>query len=1382
MLVSRLRVLMSMSLSFTEPSCHLDTHADTCAFGKHCRILHTYSDSVDVAGFHQSFKALRDVRIATVAVAYDCPLNHETFLLIFDHVLYIPSMESNLICVDQLREHGVVVNDIPLIRLPPADRTSESHSILCDGLQIPLLFEKPISFFPCRRPTIAECAGHSSVHRIQMTSPTGWDPYNPLDTKTEERLRQEHQGDTASHRFSSVRSSPRYVSVHALTLATALGDNVRCTISGIQTSGKNSIVKPDQLARRWRCSIDCARRTLQKTTQRAVRDWSSVTGARRFRPTQFQLEYPRIRADVHVDVKKGPCKSIDGNTCVAVYATSFQWARAYGLKTESQVSESLKNLFRDFGFPRVLRPDHAESLTAGEFRRIANKGQVPIRPHEPYRPDQNLAEDTIREGTRMYHRFMSSRNIPKACWDRVFIYSLELRSHMALGHPMQEGECGATIISGNTADVSHLVDFSIYDWCWVLSPTHSSQDNKQLCRWLGPSFDVGSDLCFVCLTARGRYLHRTSVIPLNALERNSEDIKELKKKFTEELTNNLPTGRSESISRGDSDEIDLRFMRPLDGEDDDSTPEFERYEDDHLDKDDEPFEAAPDEEENPVEFDKYVGMKVREQTDHSGIRFGIVRGRKREGPDGPYVGRYHENQFLDTSLYDVEWDDGSTDVYRANQIVESMLTNVDEEGYTLTHMKEIIDHRRDASAVKADDGYIYTKGGVRKPRRTTKGWKLCCDLHGGGTEWIDLKTLKEAYPVQVAEYAVANKLVSEPAFAWWVPYTLKKRDRILMAVKRRAMTRKTEKFGIEVPGPGPNGVRRAYEIDIETSTDLWAKGMEKEVKTVLPALEILDEGASVPPGFSKIDLMTVFDVKMDLTRKARICARGDQTDPPLSVTYASVVSRESIRIGLLLAALNDLNVLSADIAGAYLNAPCAEKIYTVLGAEFGDLRGRTAIVRKALYGLKSSGYSWRSTLARTLREGLGFTQCQGDMDCWRRPAQKKNGQKYYEYLFVYVDDVIAISEDPRAILDKLNLFYTLKPGSIEEPKTFLGATISKRILPGTDYVTWCIGSKDYLIEALRVVKSRLSAKKYNLRLKTKTSATLPSGYKPELDGTEFTDSDTATFYMQMIGILRWLVELGRIDIAAEVSMMSSYNAMPRVGHFHAVLHIFAYLENNVDWQLAMDCDYKNWNELPKQNWHEFYPWAKDEKPKGMPNPYGKPVQLTMFVDASHAANVVTRQSRTGVLIFVNSAPVLWYSKKQNSVETSSFGSEFMALKTAVELLEGLRYKLRMMGVPLEGYAFVFVDNQSVLANTSRPESTLKKKSNSIAYNYCRSVAAADIYRSGYVPTDQNWSDMLTKIHTGPKRAELREGIMYPGDTESKKEAKRQVAWLRKFYD
>ena len=120
-----------------------------------------------------------------------------------------------------------------------------------------------------------------------------------------------------------------------------------------------------------------------------------------------------------------------------------------------------------------------------------------------------------------------------------------------------------------------------------------------------------------------------------------------------------------------------------------------------------------------------------------------------------------------------------------------------------------------------------------------------------------------------------------------------------------------------------------------------------------------------------------------------------------------------------------------------------------------------------------------------------------------------------------------------------------------------------------------------------------------------------------------------------------------------------------------------------------------------------YPFAQDVEAPDMPEPRGKPVVITVYVDASYASNFVTRQARTGVLIFVNRAPIMWYSKKQNSIETSSFGSEFMACKTAVEQLEGLHYKLRMMGVPIDGYAHMKIDNMSFVNNTSTPESTLK---------------------------------------------------------------------------
>ena len=105
----------------------------------------------------------------------------------------------------------------------------------------------------------------------------------------------------------------------------------------------------------------------------------------------------------------------------------------------------------------------------------------------------------------------------------------------------------------------------------------------------------------------------------------------------------------------------------------------------------------------------------------------------------------------------------------------------------------------------------------------------------------------------------------------------------------------------------------------------------------------------------------------------------------------------------------------------------------------------------------------------------------------------------------------------------------------------------------------------------------------------------------------------------------------------------------------------------------------------------------------------------------------------------------------------------MALKTAVELVEGLRYELRMMGVPLEGFCRMKVDNMSVVHNASLPESMLKKKSNSIAYHYVRSKCAADILRVSYENTKTNLSDILTKIHSGVARKALADMIMFPGD-------------------
>ena len=175
---------------------------------------------------------------------------------------------------------------------------------------------------------------------------------------------------------------------------------------------------------------------------------------------------------------------------------------------------------------------------------------------------------------------------------------------------------------------------------------------------------------------------------------------------------------------------------------------------------------------------------------------------------------------------------------------------------------------------------------------------------------------------------------------------------------------------------------------------------------------------------------------------------------------------------------------------------------------------------------------------------------------------------------------------------------------------------------------------------------------------------------------------------------------------------------------------------------------------------KIYPDAQEDIPVNAPKPLGKSVQINAYCDANHAGNQVTRRSHSGILIYLNTAPVSFYSKRQNSVESSTFGSEFVALRIAIEKIKALRYKLRMMGVPIDGYAHVKVDNMSVVKNTSVPESTLRKKSNSIAYHYIRSKAAADVIRIGYETSKSNVSDMLTKFQSGRARLECAKKVMF----------------------
>ena len=399
---------------------------------------------------------------------------------------------------------------------------------------------------------------------------------------------------------------------------------------------------------------------------------------------------------------------------------------------------------------------------------------------------------------------------------------------------------------------------------------------------------------------------------------------------------------------------------------------------------------------------------------------------------------------------------------------------------------------------------------------------------------------------------------------------------------------------------------------------------------------------------------------------------------------------------------------------------------------------------------------------------MGYQPTKADPDVYIRPAVKKPDIPYYEMVLCYVDDILVISDNPLATTDELKRTFKLKDDKVEEPDMYLGARVKFKEMNGTE--CWTMTSTDYVKTAIANLEERLdkTARAQGLDprkhgLPTRCSTPLSPGSQPELDTSRELNPEGIQHYQECIGVLRWACELGRVDILHEVTILSAHLALPRVGHLQMAYHIFGYLKQQPKRTLAFDYKYPDLSGstfIERENWHEFYRGAKEKIPVDMPPPRGKDVMIQCFCDADHASDRATRRSHTGILIFVNRAPIIWFSKRQNTVETSTFGSEFIAMKIAVELLEALRYKLRMFGVPIDGPANMFCDNQSVVVNVTVPESTLSKKHNAIAYHRVREAVAAKIVRVAKEPTETNLADPLTKQLAAPQRTKLFDRWMY----------------------
>ena len=182
--------------------------------------------------------------------------------------------------------------------------------------------------------------------------------------------------------------------------------------------------------------------------------------------------------------------------------------------------------------------------------------------------------------------------------------------------------------------------------------------------------------------------------------------------------------------------------------------------------------------------------------------------------------------------------------------------------------------------------------------------------------------------------------------------------------------------------------------------------------------------------------------------------------------------------------------------------------------------------------------------------GLGYKPCLADPDLWLKPQAREDGTGYYAYILCYVDDVLVVHDDAQPVLDRIDKFMKLKPGS-SDPDMYLGAKL-KKVTLANDVVAWSISPSKYVQEAVRNCENHVKENfSVDFQLLKYAPNPFPINYEPEIDVSRELTPDEASYYQTIIGVMRWMIELGRVDIGVEVSKLSSFLAYPRKGHMEA---------------------------------------------------------------------------------------------------------------------------------------------------------------------------------------------------------------------------------------
>ena len=653
------------------------------------------------------------------------------------------------------------------------------------------------------------------------------------------------------------------------------------------------------------------------------------------------------------------------------------------------------------------------------------------------------------------------------------------------------------------------------------------------------------------------------------------------------------------------------------------------------------------------------------------------------------------------------------------------------------------------------------ESGITRKHKNYKGGStnLLMEWETGECTWEPCRTnektgIFDQDPITVATYVKENKLEDEECFKFPGLLThiknIKKLTRRVNQAKLHSFrTKPVYMYGFLVP----RNHEQAMSIDERNGNTKWQDSEKLELSQIDSYDTFEDKGVGHDPGigWKKIRVHMVYAVKHDGRHKSRLVAGGHLTETPIDSVYSSVVSLRGIRILTFLSELNNMETWATDIGNAYLESYTKEMVYIRAGPEFREREGHILIIRKALYGLRSSGLRWRERFSDVLMS-MGFVASFSEPDIWMRDKSD-----HWEYIAVYVDDLLIVSRDPKTIIASLEGEHNFKLKGSGPISFHLGCDFQR----DPDGVL-CYQPKKYVEKILGNYKMMFGS---NPR---QVTSPLTKGDHPELCDSELLDEEDTKKYQSLVGSLQWVIQIGRFDVTTAVMTLSRFRAAPRKGHLERVQRIFGYLSKMRHGVIRIRTEEPDYSDIPEKlyEWdYTAYAGAKETIPHNCPRALGKRVITSTFVDANLYHDMISGRSVTGVLHLFNKTPVDWFSKLQSTVETATFGSEYVAARTATEQIIDLRNTLRYLGAPVEGPTYLFGDNETVVNTASVPYSKLHKRHNALSYHRVREAIAAGIIRFHHIRGKLNPADVLSKHWDYPSVWQVLRPLMFwQGDT------------------